>query len=97
MLILSLYLILCSPVSPAAMDWSSYYPAYVAPPPAKDEDNETMADTEASDNPRPLTKDVEIADIGCGFGGLTVALAPHFPDQLILGITFQFIYAGLPY
>lgn len=68
------------------MDWSSYYPAYVAPSPAKDEDNE-MEGTEASDKPRPLTKDVEIADIGCGFGGLTVALAPHFPDQLILGIT----------
>lgn len=73
------------------MDWSSYYPAYVAPAPAKDEDNETMEGTETSDKPRPLTKDVEIADIGCGFGGLTVALAPHFPDQLILGIYSLFI------
>jgi tRNA G46 methylase TrmB len=27
----------------------------------------------------------EIADIGCGFGGLLIALAPLFPDVLILG------------
>jgi tRNA (guanine-N7-)-methyltransferase len=25
------------------------------------------------------------ADVGCGFGGLLVALAPLFPDELILG------------
>ena len=68
------------------MDWSSYYPAYVAPSAAKDDNGEAIADTEGSDKPRPLTKDVEIADIGCGFGGLTVALAPEFPEQLILGI-----------
>jgi tRNA (guanine-N7-)-methyltransferase len=30
-------------------------------------------------------KNVEIADIGCGFGGLLFGLAPQFPDQLILG------------
>lgn len=74
-----------SPVSPAAMDWSSYYPAYVAPSPAKDESGEAPAEAEP-DKPRPLIKDIEIADIGCGFGGLTVALAPEFPDKLILGI-----------
>jgi tRNA G46 methylase TrmB len=81
---------LYSPVNPAAMDWSSYYPAYVAPSPAKDEGGEAVADTEGRDKPRPLTKDVEIADIGCGFGGLTVALAPEFPDQLILGVYAYF-------
>jgi hypothetical protein len=27
----------------------------------------------------------EFADIGCGFGGLLIALAPLFPDTLILG------------
>jgi tRNA (guanine-N7-)-methyltransferase len=30
-------------------------------------------------------KGVEIADIGCGFGGLLFALAPRFPETLILG------------
>jgi tRNA (guanine-N7-)-methyltransferase len=32
-----------------------------------------------------ISKNVEIADIGCGFGGLLFALAPKFPDTLILG------------
>ncbi|CCG81545.1 tRNA [Taphrina deformans PYCC 5710] len=32
---------------------------------------------------------VEIADIGCGFGGLLVALAPHFKDSLILGLEIR--------
>jgi tRNA (guanine-N7-)-methyltransferase len=27
----------------------------------------------------------EFADIGCGFGGLLVALAPMFPESLMLG------------
>lgn len=39
----------------------------------------------------PMAKDrqVEIADIGCGFGGLLVALAPHFPESLILGMEIR--------
>ena len=28
---------------------------------------------------------VEIADVGCGFGGLLVALAQVYPDTLLLG------------
>jgi len=31
------------------------------------------------------TKAPEFADIGCGFGGLLVALAPLFPESLMLG------------
>src|SRR5579862_1526047 len=34
-------------------------------------------------------KKVTIADIGCGFGGLMVSLAPLFPDQLILGMEIR--------
>lgn len=30
-------------------------------------------------------KTPEFADIGCGFGGLLVALAPLYPDTLMLG------------
>jgi tRNA (guanine-N7-)-methyltransferase len=30
-------------------------------------------------------QNVEFADIGCGFGGLLIALAPMFPDTLMLG------------
>src|SRR6478735_9128408 len=56
------------------MDWSSYFPHYVQ--------EGTLED---SSKPPRLTKDVEIVDIGCGFGGLTVALAPKMPDTLTLG------------
>jgi tRNA (guanine-N7-)-methyltransferase len=34
-------------------------------------------------------KKVTIADIGCGFGGLMVALAPLFPENLILGMEIR--------
>jgi hypothetical protein len=41
-------------------------------------------------------KKVEIADIGCGFGGLLFALGPKFPETLILGkwiTSFCFVHA----
>jgi len=38
----------------------------------------------------PKDKKVEFADIGCGFGGLLIALAPVFPDTLILGLEIRF-------
>lgn len=70
------------------MDWASLYPTYAvedkeqSKPTLKSHDN----DEEEKKTPvKALTKDVEIADIGCGFGGLIFALAPAFPDKLILG------------
>lgn len=36
-----------------------------------------------------LTKKVTIADIGCGFGGLMVDLAPEFKEELILGMEIR--------
>ena len=32
-----------------------------------------------------VQKKVEFADIGCGYGGLLIALATEFPDKLMLG------------
>ena len=59
------------------MDWSSHYPEYF---------------TSKSDNKQALTinqlsiqKKVEFADLGCGYGGLLVALSTLFPDTLVLG------------
>jgi len=67
------------------MDWSSYYPAYVAPS-EREADPKPENSAEATIKPiRRLRKDVEVADIGCGFGGLLVALAPKLPDTLLLG------------
>ncbi|KAF8650995.1 hypothetical protein AX16_004981 [Volvariella volvacea WC 439] len=34
-------------------------------------------------------KRVEFADVGCGFGGLLIALAPLFPDTLMLGMEIR--------
>lgn len=62
------------------MDWASYYPAYIAPHAAPEEPHghdETRM--------KSLSKHVTVADIGCGFGGLLVALAPKLPDELLLG------------
>lgn len=56
------------------MDWSSHYPAYVSDTAAKEDGK-----------PHPLSKDIEIVDIGCGFGGLLVALSPILPETLMLG------------
>jgi len=68
------------------MDWPSHYPAFAEP---ADEAQRTSIDNistaEAEKTSKLLTKDVEIADIGCGFGGLLVALAPLMPDTLLLG------------
>ncbi len=63
------------------MDWPTYYPAFVQP----DEPKLSEDAPEEATSVRRLRKDVEVADIGCGFGGLTVALAPVMPDTLILG------------
>ena len=34
-------------------------------------------------------KNVSIVDIGCGYGGLLFALAPLFPDKLIIGMEIR--------
>jgi tRNA G46 methylase TrmB len=57
------------------MDWAPLYPAFV-------ETAEPQPFTV-----RKLTQDVEVADIGCGFGGLLVALAPKLPNTLLLGMS----------
>ncbi|KAI9932920.1 tRNA (guanine-N(7)-)-methyltransferase (tRNA(m7G46)-methyltransferase) [Aspergillus wentii] len=67
------------PLSPAHMDWASYYPAYADPDPSKTNLN----------GARKLLKDVEVVDIGCGYGGLLVGLAPLLPDTLMVGMEIR--------
>lgn len=57
------------------MDWSTHFPAFVDADPAQT----NLAGA------RKLVKDVEVVDIGCGFGGLLVGLAPVLPDTLMVG------------
>ena len=61
------------------MDWSSYYPSLVDP----------NAKNNSEGQSKPLTKPVTIADIGCGFGGLLVALSPLLPEEVILGLEIR--------
>ena len=86
---LDLLLTRCSPRNPMDMDWPSLYPAFAAQSQEKDkvEGHSEPHDVHAEQqqNARLLSKNVEIADIGCGFGGLLFALAPKFPETLILG------------
>jgi tRNA (guanine-N7-)-methyltransferase len=58
------------------MDWTSHFPAFAR----SESENGT---------PPNMIKEVEVADIGCGFGGLIVALAPLFPETLMLGLRLQ--------
>ncbi|KAI5467674.1 PXA domain-containing protein [Mariannaea sp. PMI_226] len=66
------------PASPDDMDWSAYYPDFVE-----------ERQSEDATRPTRLKKDVEIVDIGCGFGGLLVGLAPLLPETLILGLEIR--------
>lgn len=67
------------------MDWGPYYPAFVesANGTAVSEEYPSAISERAFGR---LSQDVEVADIGCGFGGLLVALAPKLPNTLLLGI-----------
>ena len=81
------------------MDWSSLYPHYVVdeptiatatttpPPPAPEA---TPSDHDPTPlRPAQISQDVTVADIGCGVGGLLIALAPTMPDALILGLEIR--------
>ncbi|KAK8193309.1 putative methyltransferase-domain-containing protein [Phyllosticta capitalensis] len=66
------------PVAPEHMDWASLYPAYAV-----------EKQPQKSIGQKRISKDVEIADIGCGFGGLLFALAPKLPETLLLGLEIR--------
>lgn len=72
------------------MDWASLYPHYAVEEPTEQktertESEETLGQELSAPAIRKLTKNVEVADIGCGFGGLLIALAPVLPETLVLG------------
>ncbi|KAK4175565.1 putative tRNA methyltransferase [Triangularia setosa] len=85
------------PPRPDQMDWSTLYPAYVAPPEESQQLEAAPSTTEEAPSQevsapvkvRRLTQDVEVADIGCGFGGLLIALAPVMPQTLVLGLEIR--------
>jgi tRNA (guanine-N7-)-methyltransferase len=60
------------------MDWHAYYPTFFNAPAAPG-----LGSTPSG------TERVEFADIGCGFGGLTIALAELFPTKVVLGMEIR--------
>ena len=70
------------------MDWTTYYPAFIESEKASQTSLKDCGNTPQAvntENARRLKRDIEIADIGCGFGGLLMALSPRFPDKLLIG------------
>lgn len=61
------------------MDWDPYYPQF------RDALRGRCSSLDDS-VPLQLAKHVTVADIGCGFGGLLVALALKLPEELLLGL-----------
>lgn len=72
------------------MDWASYYPAYAVKDDVEMSSEEESHDPMKQSSTKAISKPVEIADIGCGYGGLIFALSPKFPDTLMLGMFFYF-------
>ncbi|KAI4139862.1 MAG: hypothetical protein LQ340_007959, partial [Diploschistes diacapsis] len=69
------------PQSPAMMDWSKHYR----------DGKDFMAH---KDHRLPHRSQVTVADMGCGYGGLLVALGPRLPDELLLGMEIRTHVAG---
>ena len=61
------------PRDPGAMDWGPFYPVL-------------LGGARGQAPGRPL---VEIVDVGCGFGGLSIALAELYPTRLTLGMEIR--------
>ncbi|RMB88186.1 hypothetical protein DUI87_35437 [Hirundo rustica rustica] len=61
------------PARPQDMDWASLFPTFFPP--------------DAPPGTPPAR--VEFADVGCGYGGLLVALAERFPQTLSLGLELR--------
>ncbi len=68
------------------MNWAQLFPKFALEESGHSK-NESYQD-DASPRVPQMNKEVEVADIGCGFGGLLVALAPKLPNTLMLGILY---------
>ncbi|KFH03289.1 tRNA -methyltransferase family protein [Toxoplasma gondii VAND] len=87
------------PRSPDFVDWSRHFPAFFpgeADTPASVElalNTEQYPVSYPSRQPPHLNgtvgSRVEFLDVGCGFGGLLVSLAPKFPTTLMMGMEIR--------
>ncbi|RUS13129.1 methyltransferase-like protein 1, partial [Jimgerdemannia flammicorona] len=77
------------PAHPSQYDWSRHYPAFFPPTQEEDAKNEPSGSIDIMNERTEAGKKVEFADIGCGYGGLLIALAPLFPQTLMLGMEIR--------
>lgn len=63
------------PARPEDMNWSTIFPDYY--------------NREDGSKKQQDCRGVEFADVGCGFGGLIMQLAPLYPDTLMLGLEIR--------
>ncbi|KAA1075549.1 tRNA (guanine-N(7)-)-methyltransferase (tRNA(m7G46)-methyltransferase) [Puccinia graminis f. sp. tritici] len=83
------------PARPEEMDWSKHYPHFFQAPNSQTPIDHTEEGGEEEKNgvctalADSSKKVVEFADVGCGFGGLLVAMAPLFPEKLMLGLEIR--------
>ncbi|CAK9047619.1 unnamed protein product [Durusdinium trenchii] len=87
----------CYPVSPDHVDWSVHFPKFF-PSDGKDE---LLLNTSEYPIQYPQTSvrpecsgkagchQVRFLDVGCGFGGLLMALSPKYPNTLMLGMEIR--------
>jgi len=69
------------PFHPDLMDWQPFYPKYFSAIQNGDHKND--------ENVKEQLKQIEVLDIGCGYGGLLIALSSVLPDSLILGLEIR--------
>lgn len=61
------------PMCPDVMNWAKHYPQYAI-----------------TNHPNgQINQEVEFADVGCGYGGLLIALSTLFPAKLALGMEIR--------
>ncbi|ESO10415.1 hypothetical protein HELRODRAFT_91834 [Helobdella robusta] len=75
------------PACPDQANWSELYPAYF-----NDEDGvsrDCQTGNIDGDDRNKSKRQVEIADVGCGYGGLLIELSTLMPDKLILGMEIR--------
>lgn len=67
------------PSQPSEMNWGTIFPKYY----------DSKTGKKKQEYQAKGGKGVEFADVGCGFGGLLMQLAPLFPDTLMLGLEIR--------